>query len=72
MEQQKTIKQKVLDILKWEPLTLIENRVKRMLERWKSEFSDFQVEEVVVDLKVSGKLGFGRAGLKVTMKKKDS
>lgn len=50
----------------------IEKRMKNVLKRWKKEFSDFQVEEIVVDLKIGGKLGFGRAGLKVTMKKKDS
>jgi len=39
------------------------------LERWKGEFPDFQVEEVVVDLKVGGRF-FGRAALRVTMKRK--
>jgi len=60
-------------IKKIEPLKVLERRIGRMLKRWKKEFSDLQVEEVVVDVKIGGKLPFGgKARLMVTMKKKDS
>jgi len=59
-------------VLNWEPLKTVEKKIKQALERWKGEFPDFRVEEIVLDVKIGGVLRFGRAGLKVTLKKKDS
>jgi len=57
-------------VLNWEPLKPVEDKIKKALKRWKGEFPDFCVEEMVLDVKIGGVLGFGRAGLKVTLKKK--
>jgi len=56
-------------VLNWEPLKIIEKKIQSTLERWKREFPDFCVEEMVVDLKLGNRL-LGRAALRVTLKKK--
>jgi len=69
MVELKNIKKRVKKILeRRQPLKIIEKRVKKMLERWKKEFPDLEVEEIVLDAKLGIK--FGRAALKITMKKK--
>jgi len=63
---------KKLEKMRMEPLEFVEKRVKKMLKRWKKEFPDYRVEEIVVDMKLGGKLFSWNAGLLVTLKKKDS
>lgn len=57
-----------------EPLKIVQNlekRMKNMLERWKKEFPDYRVEEIVLDLKIGGILRFARGRLQVTLKRND-
>jgi len=57
-----------------QPLKIVgklEKRMKNILERWKREFPDYRVEEIVLSLKIGGILRFGRARLQVTLKRKD-
>jgi len=54
-----------------EPLTIVEDRVRMMLDRWKREFPEYRVEAIVVDVKLSGKLFSWKAGLLVTLKRKE-
>jgi len=56
------------------PLKIVQNleqRFKNMLERWKKEFPDYRVEEIVLDLKIGGILRFARGRLQVTLKRND-
>jgi len=54
------------------PLEIVVGKIKETLEHWKKDFPDFQVEEIVVDMRLGGKLLSWKAGLLVTLKKKDS
>jgi len=50
------------------PLEVVKDKIKEL----EKKFPEYRVEEIVVDVKLGGKLFFGRAGLVVTLKKKDS
>jgi len=56
-------------VLNWEPLKFIEKKIRNALDRWKRDFPDFCVEEMIVDVKLGNRL-LGRAALRVTLKKK--
>jgi len=53
------------------PLEIVEEKVDQTLKRWKEKFPEYKVEEIVVDVKICGKLFSWKAGLLVRLKKKD-
>jgi len=48
----------------------VEKQVKKMLQRWKEEFPDYRIEQLVVDFEVGGKRFLGTK-LRVTLNRVD-